>query len=221
MSSVARQLSNILSQSSATTSVIRSPVPVVSAPVANAIVAAGELRERIELSGLFYEAHLVRWHRGERDRSLLDREPQMALWRQHGTDTGRFEQGLQGLVRQQLDLLSIPKLRWEGELWPGLFAEFLIQQVAGDLFDTEPRRNKHHLQRRDSAWCAEIKLQLQYLGAVVLSATMHGRALSIQVKVRDNATLEAVSVFVESLQQRFLGAGFTSVQADVVLMDDD
>ncbi|KAF0801708.1 hypothetical protein A6D6_04266, partial [Alcanivorax xiamenensis] len=37
------------------------------------------------------------------------------------------EESVQPVVRHQLELLATPVLRWEGDLWSGLFAALLIQ----------------------------------------------------------------------------------------------
>src|SRR5690606_38117729 len=40
--------------------------------------------------------------------------------------------GLQGVVRHQLEVLAAPVLRWEGDLWAGIFVALVIQ--APDAF---------------------------------------------------------------------------------------
>ncbi|HEY9111229.1 MAG TPA: flagellar hook-length control protein FliK [Rhodanobacteraceae bacterium] len=75
----ARVIANILSRFPASPSVIRPQAPLVlAAERTNVARLVLQLRDSIETSGLFYEAHLLRWRNGSLPLAQLLREPQMS-----------------------------------------------------------------------------------------------------------------------------------------------
>lgn len=77
-SKAARTIADILARFPAPPSAVRPSAPLLHAgSTVHASILATLLRESIESSGLFYEAHLRRWHRGTYPRARLLREPQM------------------------------------------------------------------------------------------------------------------------------------------------
>lgn len=219
LSRVAQQLSNILSQQSEVTRPIQSAPSPLAHPRASVATVTAELQKGIELSGLFYESHLQRWHRGERDRSLLEREPQMEIWRRHGADPVKFDAATQGLIRHQLELLATQKLRWEGELWPGMFVEFAVHPVSGKTPESAHSRKRHPASLSPQTWCAEINLELENLGPVALSATVAGKTLNVQIVVVTDAVATQVFAMLELLRQRLLDVGFEKILIDVTLAE--
>ena len=219
LSRVAQQLSNILTQQPEVTRTIQSAPTPLAPPGASVATVAAELQKRIELSGLFYESHLQRWHRGERDRSLLEREPQMEIWRRYSADTVKFEAATQGLIRHQLELLATQKLRWEGELWPGMFVEFAVHPVSGKTPEPADSRKRRSSFLSPQAWCAEINLELENLGPVALSATVAGKTLNVKIVVVTDAVAAQVFAMLEPLRQRLLAVGFEKILVDVTLAE--
>lgn len=79
-SAAARMIADILARFPDAPSVLRAPAPLVIATErTNVAQLAAQLRDSIESSGLFYEAHLLRWRGGMLPLARLLREPQM-LW---------------------------------------------------------------------------------------------------------------------------------------------
>ena len=77
-SPAARTIADVLLKFPAPPSVIRPAAPLsASGSALGAAQLAPQLQAGIESSGLFYEAHLARWFRGELSRGMLLREPQM------------------------------------------------------------------------------------------------------------------------------------------------
>jgi hypothetical protein len=70
-------------------------------------LTAGNLKQEIDNSGLFYESHLADFIEGKRALSLMMEEPQNKL----GFDPSM-------LVVKQLEILAQNKLHWSGEVWP-------------------------------------------------------------------------------------------------------
>lgn len=79
-SSAARIIADVLARFPAAPAAIRASLPLVtSGERTQAAQLAARLRDSIESSGLFYEAHLLRWRGGTFPLAQLLREPQM-LW---------------------------------------------------------------------------------------------------------------------------------------------
>ena len=79
-STAARIIADILMRFPAAPAAIRAQVPLLASPERIQVAQlAARLRDGIESSGLFYEAHLLRWRGGMFPLAQLLREPQM-LW---------------------------------------------------------------------------------------------------------------------------------------------
>lgn len=78
---------------------------------------------------------------------------------------------LQSLLRHQLELLVAPVLRWEGEIWPGLFLSLVLELPRQEVEES------HREDRQESATAdechAELSLALEGLGS--LQARLHLR----------------------------------------------
>lgn len=80
----AKAIADVLSRFPAPPSAIRPATPLLNVPPEQGVpvtLLAQQLRASIEHSGLFYQSHLARWHRGELPLAALAREPQMQLTR--------------------------------------------------------------------------------------------------------------------------------------------
>lgn len=143
----------------------------------------------------------------------------MEMWRRHSADPSRLESGIQGLLRQQFELLATQKLRWEGELWPGVFVEFAVHRVSWESRDAERDREKADSSVPEPSWRIDISLQLRRLGPVDLSVTMNDTKLNIQVVVVTEELATEVFAQLEPLRQRLLGIGFDSIWADVTVVE--
>ncbi|SDV46578.1 flagellar hook-length control protein FliK [Chitinasiproducens palmae] len=210
----------------------------------------------LESSGLFYESHLAQWATGQRDRTLLDGEPQARFQAQASTPGGaqadtppsllatlrapladtlsalsaftgldldgsadptggtakgsgdaaiaNVPEALQRLVRQQLELLQTPLLRWHGEAWPGTSMAWEIEQSE--------RRNSDGGdggagQDADGGnWRMQLRLDLPALGAVDVELQLQDARLSAKLKASPHsaATLLHAS---EALRRRIQAAG--------------
>src|SRR5690606_25139568 len=113
------------------------------------------LRSAIEDSGLFYESHLKRWYQKELPYAQLRRAPQMRLASGvaqandpaaraalEGERDLRSSELLRPLVRQQLELLSQPVLRWEGEFWNGIDMSLILHFPTQERAHGEAQREQ-------------------------------------------------------------------------------
>lgn len=103
------------------------------------------------------------------------------------------------LVRQQLELLTLPLFRWSGEAWPGAPMDWEIQEEQGE------RQAAAEPQAR--AWRTRLALRLPALGAVELRLSLAGSALQVQLGADEPATVALLSGAGAALPPRFAALG--------------
>jgi hypothetical protein len=165
---------------------------------------AGQLREALSNSGLFYEAHQVQWLEGARTTAQLMQEPQnqnsaaipgnpptpqptlttgqTALPAQQGDQVPGIPQHLQPLVQQQLNALETGQVVWQGQVWPGQDMQWAIHEEtphAGAVLDSE------------RLWVTQLQLNLPKLGEVsaMLRLNSAGVSLTLHAAAGDTRTL--------------------------------
>ncbi|RTR04423.1 flagellar hook-length control protein FliK [Halomonas nitroreducens] len=124
-----------------------------------------------------------------------------------------IHESLQGLVRHQLEMLATPSLRWEGDVWSGLFMALVIslpqgrrdEPEGGD--DAERRRERGH-----GGWRSELDLEVAGLGPLKVSLWMKEARLDIDLQSADEAALARLEAGLETLRQRLEGHGFEDVR---------
>lgn len=220
LSTVARTLSDLLRETSDVAPVIRPARPLARSDHTGATELATALKSSVENSGLFYESHLLRWYRGERERPLLNAEPQMHTG-QGGLPSSCVaakEESLHLLLRQQLELLATPQLRWEGEVWPGLYLELNInlreagEQGAGVARDGSA---KEAADTTENFWEADLKLVLPAVGELSMHLEMSDDSLKIVAQPETLAAADLVANKMLDLRQQLDMLGFTKLQLDV------
>ena len=77
LSAAAREIADLLQRFPLPAAAIAPAAPLLPSAAQPAGQIASHLRQSIEQSGLFYEAHVARWSRGELPLETLSREPQM------------------------------------------------------------------------------------------------------------------------------------------------
>lgn len=220
LSTVARTLSELLRETSDAAPVIRPARPLARSNHTGATELAASLKSSVENSGLFYESHLLRWYRGERERLLLDAEPQTHTGQGGlpGSGVAAKEESLHLMLRQQLELLATPQLRWEGEVWPGLYLELCInlresgEQSAGLARDGSAQETTDV---PEDFWKADLKLVLPAVGELSMHLEMSGDSLTIIAQPETRAAADLVAYKMRDLRQQLDMLGFTKLQLDV------
>ncbi len=130
-------------------------------------MTAGNLRQLIDTSGLFYESHLADFLEGKRALSLMMQEPQ--------NKTG-FDPAI--LVVKQLEVLEQNKLHWTGEVWPQQNMDWttLIQRRS------QPNNTKDNSDKQsDQTGITSImKFDFENLGTVKASLQMNQGHLQVK-----------------------------------------
>jgi hypothetical protein len=163
---------------------------------------AHALMQSLENSGLFYESHLAQWASGQRPLNSLDHEPQARF--APGVGNGAtIHPDLVQTVRQQMELLQNPVLRWSGEAWPGAKMDWAIER-RDEKRDDGAAWN--HGDGVEPSWRMQLSLNLPRLGAVEAELQLAGNRLVARLKAEPDS---AASLLHESedLRRRLNGTG--------------
>lgn len=128
---------------------------------------------------------------------------------------------LQGIIRHQLELLVTPTLRWEGDIWSGLFMALTLQLPetlderawGGD----EERREGEE----DPVWYSQISLRLSRLGELDVQMHLRKAAVTLTLESDSEACLAALAVGREALMERLRRCGLDDVRVNVLPRRDD
>ncbi len=117
-------------------------------------------------------------------------------------------ESLQGLVRQQLDMLVMPTIRWEGDVWAGIFMALVIQL---------PNREKMYEDQQESSesddgWRSEMRLEVPSVGAFSVSLWFYRAMLSIDLTTADSITHQYLEQGMSTLEQRLNALDLERVQ---------
>ena len=155
-------------------------------------------------SGLFYESHLLAFHRGLLPGSELALEPK-GRWSTAGGKAATSQDGelapepangqarsmaldllhppAHTLLRQQLELLATGVFRWSGEAWPGVPLEWSVHEDEHGAGS-----NAQTAEDAAAAWTTTLALSLPRLGAVDVHLRICGTSVSARVVAgRDSA----------------------------------
>lgn len=97
-------------------------------------------------------------------------------------------EALHGVLRHQLELLATPVLRWEGDVWSGLFMALVVQIPPRD---TPPHGQSDGGQSRADdepapAWRSELTLSLATLGEVRVRLALAGQRLELDLTAAED-----------------------------------
>lgn len=331
LSPAARTIADVLLRHPAQPSVVSPSAPLLDAGNAAAAPLADRLQQSINSSGLFYESHLARWHRGEMPLQALAREPQFwsalttataagssaaaapqerpsALLQllfprataglpaggladetalrtaaaqtersstllqsliprpppaasaaseaaapalaaedsaeaaapapRRAIDTLRqqlSEEGwsppaqlkdaaamkdlLQGLVRHQLELLVAPVLRWEGQVWPGIFLALQIHAPHDD--EAAAQQREAEAGEAEAEWQAQFSVKLERLGSMDMSLRWRGDKLNLLVSSPSDELLVGLERDRQALCERLQACGFAEVELRALKIVDE
>lgn len=108
------------------------------------------------------------------------------------------------LVRQQLEMLVVPRFQWQGEAWPGAPLQWRAEERRPD---TPPG-----VQPAPSSWHTHLRLSLAQLGTVEVSLALVGTQLQAKIEAADAGTAELLAGGSVDLRQRFSATGLNTSQ---------
>ncbi|UYG02070.1 flagellar hook-length control protein FliK [Halomonas sp. LR3S48] len=171
--------------------------------------ATGQLRDTVAAGAL----------RGEGP-ELTGREATEQLARARFVGGEPVHDNLQGLVRHQLEMLVTPVLRWEGDVWSGIFMALMIQLPAGARHEQEGAAQEEQDSQQE-AWHSELQLTVPSLGEIRVAMWLQDKHVRLQLLARDDATLQTLERGVPQLEQRLRDAGLSTVLIDARPWDTD
>ncbi len=178
------------------------------------------LSQTLSESGLFYEAHLRRWARGELSFENLLREPQARLVREPQASGGSLAElgGMPDeaarLAGRQVQLLEGAPFLWQGLAWPGQWMEWLVEERPGG-----DGQEGGEGEGEGGRWRTELRLTLPRLGPIHARIELHGNTLKLDLNTRDEAVRQELRAALPSLVEGLVGAGLRlsslNVEADL------
>lgn len=125
-------------------------------------------------------------------------------------------EALHGVLRHQLEMLATPVLRWEGDVWSGLFMALMIQpppdsalhaQADGGQGDAPP----------GPAWHSDLRLRGARLGEIQVRLNLAGANLALNLVAATPASAESLRGAGDALRSRLLAVGFQTVHLAVTV----
>ncbi len=134
-------------------------------------------------------------------------------------DTSRgqaVDESLQSLVRHQLELIASPVLRWEGDVWSGIFMALTIQlaDYASDQqqhAEADGRQNAR--ESREEGWESWITLRMEPFGEMhVRLGLYHEERLSLVLQSSSSEVIEQLEARRDRLLERLQSCGFAAAE---------
>ncbi|MDX5376343.1 MAG: flagellar hook-length control protein FliK [Halomonas sp.] len=148
------------------------------------------------------------------------REAGEPLARARSTGGESVHESLQGLVRHQLEMLVAPVLRWEGDVWSGIFMALMIQLPAGARHEHEGAPQGEE-EAQQETWHSELQLTVPSLGEIRVAMWLQEKQVRLQLLARDDASLEVLERGLPQLENRLQKAGLATVLVDARLWERD
>ncbi len=179
---------------------------VVTQQPGNPQQVAHDLKQAVQYSGLFYEAHLAEVVAGKRDIESMRIEMQ-------NVNTANASAQNNPIPAQQLNLLEHQRLSWHGEVWPD-------QAMDWDVFVPEQHQNSGRGEAQDDQQhrpvFSEMTLYLPHLGKVSARVGIVDGRLNVSV-LSDNA--QALDTFKQARQQLFTAISSHGQQVQALTVD--
>ncbi|SDK93332.1 hook-length control protein FliK [Modicisalibacter muralis] len=128
---------------------------------------------------------------------------------------------LQGIIRHQLELLVTPTLRWEGDIWSGLFMALSLQ-----LPEVLDERDWHGEEERkegddDPVWHSQLSLRLPKLGELDVQMHLRNASVNLTLQSGNEECLAVLEAGREDLVSRLRRCGLDDVRVSVLPVRDD
>ena len=168
---------------------------------------ASVLQRTVETTGLFYEAHLAEWARGERFLEHLQLEPQFD-WQPRagagarGAEAPAAEQVT--VLAQQLQTLDQQRFAWNGEAWSG-------QPLHWEL-GRDPEASREGVDAADAggAWRTTLRLKLPALGGITATIRLDGERVAMTIAADGEAAAAALRARGGELIDRLSAVGIVT-----------
>lgn len=179
--------------SAASTQAAGTPTPPATAPVA----MAGEGRESNQARAEYSQAREMT--------ELMANRPAREV----------VHESLQSLVRQQLEMLVMPTIRWEGDVWAGIFMALVINlPTREEGHDGKPQEGEP-----DGGWRSDMQLDVPNLGAFNASLWLYRNVLSIDFTTESTQAYQRIDAGLPALEKRLGALDLQKVQLRARLVE--
>ena len=117
-------------------------------------------------------------------------------------------ESLQSLVRHQLEMLVMPSIRWEGDVWAGIFMALVINLPARE----EGQEGKQQGGEPDGGWRSDMQLDVPSLGAFSASLWLYRNVLSIDFTTESTHVYQRIDAGLPALEKRLSALDLQKVQ---------
>lgn len=117
-------------------------------------------------------------------------------------------ESLQSLVRQQLEMLVMPTIRWEGDVWAGIFMALVINLPARE----EGQESSQKEDEPKDGWRSDMQLDVPNLGAFNASLWLYRSVLSIDFTTENTAAYQRIDAGLPALEKRLEALDLQKVQ---------
>lgn len=140
-------------------------------------------------------------------------------WQRTPVAPAELPESLQAIVRHQLELLTVPVLRWEGDVWTGVFLALLIQPPQQEGQNSHGDSDQDQDQQQAKPWRSELELEVQGMGHLTLSIHLLGDQLDLQIGVRSEDVLQRLRNATPALKKGLGTCGFAAPTIRFVLAE--
>ncbi|SES00901.1 hook-length control protein FliK [Vreelandella subterranea] len=117
-------------------------------------------------------------------------------------------ESLQSLVRQQLEMLVTPTIRWEGDVWAGIFMALAINLPTRGQHQEDGEEER----ASDDSWQSDMQLDVPGFGAFSVSLRLYRGVLSIDLTTSEAPVHQRLEAGVPALESRLEALDLRKVQ---------
>ncbi|MFD2437157.1 flagellar hook-length control protein FliK [Modicisalibacter luteus] len=128
------------------------------------------------------------------------------------------DDALQGIVRHQLELMVTPTLRWEGDLWSGIFMALAIHvpEAMGRHGERGGEEAEQDSEEDEAVWHSELTLSLPRLGTLGVNFYLKGTSLNLTLECDDESSVAALRTESHDLEARLGRCGLADVKVSIM-----
>ncbi|MGS2742052.1 flagellar hook-length control protein FliK [Halomonas sp. LS-001] len=120
-------------------------------------------------------------------------------------------ESLQSLVRQQLEMLVTPTLRWEGDVWAGIFMALVVNLPSREGGSDEGNEQGEP----EDGWRSEMRLDVPNLGEFNVALWLYRGTLSVDFTTDSDDVQQQLNEGLAVLEQRLSALDLRKVQLKV------
>ncbi|SDN37691.1 flagellar hook-length control protein FliK [Vreelandella arcis] len=117
-------------------------------------------------------------------------------------------ESLQSLVRQQLEMLVTPTIRWEGDVWAGIFMALAINLPTRE----QSQEGGDEQSAAEDSWQSDMQLEVPGFGAFSVSLRLYQGVLNVDLTASDAQVHQRLEAGLPSLEARLEALDLRKVQ---------